>query len=635
MLKIRTHIQLSILIFSGFILSGCNVSKQEAPVFPVEDFFRNAATENFQISPDGYNVAYLKPWNNRMNIYIQVVGEDTSKRITNSINRDITTYIWANDNQLIYIMDETGEEYYQFYRVNIDNNEQIQLTPKEKVKFYIVNKLSDYENEMIIMMNKRDPQFFDVYRMNVNTGELSLLQKNPGNITGWIADNDGVVKIARTTDGVNTGYLYRNSESENFNPVIVTDFKESLNPLIFTEDNQLVYCLSNIDRDKEALVLYDFKNAVEVEEIFEHYDADIEHVLFSNDGKPIAALYAQCKRYYKFFDPEWEATYKKISSKFKNHEVYISSIDNSEKNLILHVTNDRTFGTYYHYNIDSAKLTKLAEASPWLQQEYMAAMKPITYKARDGLTINGYLTLPYGSEAEDLPVIVYPHGGPWNRDYWEFNPTAQFLANRGYAVLQVNYRGSIGYGKEFLEAGFKEWGGKIQDDITDGVNWLIEQNIADPERIGIYGFSFGGYSALCGVTFHPDIYKCGVSYSGSTNIFTFFEAVPKHWEPFKEMMYEMVGNPNQDSLMIYNQSPYFFTEKIKAPLLIAHGSNDTRAPFSEIKNYIKLLEKNGVEVKTLFKKNEGHKFNNEENRLELYRNIESFLEDKLKGRKSM
>ncbi|MCF6183618.1 MAG: S9 family peptidase, partial [Bacteroidales bacterium] len=277
-------------------------------------------------------------------------------------------------------------------------------------------------------------------------------------------------------------------------------------------------------------------------------------------------------------------------------------------------------------------IEKITDVSPWLDENEMANQLPIEYKSRDGLTIHGYLTLPKGytiETAKNLPVVVNPHGGPWARDSWGFNPELQFLANRGFAVLQMNFRGSTGYGRKFWEISFKKWGREMQDDVTDGTKWLINKGIANPNKIAIYGGSYGGYATLMGLVKEPDLYAAGVDYCGVSNLFTFMKTIPPYWKPMLEMMYEMVGNPVKDSVMLRQVSPVFHVDKIKAPLFIAQGANDPRVNKDESDQMVKAMRKRGLDVEYMVKKNEGHGFRNEENRFDFYRGMEAFLEKHL------
>ncbi|MFN3940952.1 MAG: alpha/beta hydrolase family protein, partial [Chitinophagales bacterium] len=315
-------------------------------------------------------------------------------------------------------------------------------------------------------------------------------------------------------------------------------------------------------------------------------------------------------------------------------EFYITSNNIEEELLIVRTISDRSLGNYYIFHCNTGVLTHLANVSPWLTPETLSKMEPIQYKSSDGMLIHGYLTLPHNTQSRPLPVVVNPHGGPWARDIWSFQPDVQFLANRGYAVLQVNFRGSTGYGRKFLEASFKQWGKKMQDDITDGVLWLIEQGIADKDRIGIYGGSYGGYATLAGLAFTPDLYACGVDYVGVSNLFTFMQTIPPYWKPYLEMMYEMVGHPEADKQLFQETSPVFHADKIKAPLFIAQGAKDPRVVKAESDQMVEAMRNNGVEVKYMVKENEGHGFANEENRFEFYAEMEAFFNEHLIQSKS-
>jgi dipeptidyl aminopeptidase/acylaminoacyl peptidase len=359
---------------------------------------------------------------------------------------------------------------------------------------------------------------------------------------------------------------------------------------------------------------------------------DVTFMAYSRKRKvPTTISYITWKRGYKFLDNTVADLYKRLEKELKNVEIVLISTNKDEDKFIIRTYSDRSLGSFYFYDKTKDELVKIADVSPWLSESELANMKPIEYKTRDGLTIHGYLTLPVGVVPKNLPVVVNPHGGPWARDVWTFNPEVQFLANRGYAVLQMNFRGSTGYGRKFWEASFGEWGLKMQDDVTDGVEWLKKQGIADPNRIAIYGGSYGGYCSLAGVTFSPDLYACAIDYVGVSNLFTFMKTIPPYWEPYRKMLYEMVGNPGEitDSLRLRATSPVFHTNRIKVPLLIAQGAKDPRVNQAESDQIVDALKTRNVAVEYILKENEGHGFQNQENRFEFYGRMEKFLEKHL------
>jgi len=614
-------------------LFSCAPKEKMVPLIPMKDFFKNPEKTAFTLSPDGEHIAFLKPWEARLNVHVQKIGEEPETRITEANERDIGGYIWATNSRIAFVQDKGGDENFKFYAVDIDGSDMKELTPYEKVKVQIVDRLEDNDDEMLIAMNKRDPRLFDVYRININSGEHEMIAENPGNITGWLTDHDGQLRIALTTDGVNTSILYRDSEKDEFQNLVTTSFKETLEPVIFTFDNNNLYVISNIGQDKAGIYTYDIKANQIGELIFEHPEVDVSGLWISKKHKMlICALYVTDRTNLHFFNTKWEKRYRDLESRLPGYVVSVASKNKEETKYLLRTFSDRSLGAYYSYDVDTDELKKIADVSPWLEEEHLAEMKPIEYKARDGLTIHGYLTLPKNIEAKDLPIVVNPHGGPWARDAWGYNPEVQFLANRGYGVLQVNFRTSTGYGREFWEAGFKEWGLAIQDDITDGVNWLIDQGIADPNRIAIYGGSFGGYATLAGVAFTPDLYTAAVDYVGVSNIFTLLKTIPPYWEPLKQMFYEMVGDPEKDQELLERISPLFHADKIKTPLFVAQGANDPRVNKAESDQIVEALKKRGIEVEYMVKENEGHGFHNEENRFDFYRAMEKFLGKHLGGR---
>jgi len=593
---------------------------------PLEDFFKNPEKTAFEISPDGQKVAFMQPWENRLNVHVKNIGSNEVIRLTSATERDIAGYLWLGDSRIGYVQDTGGDENFRLFAVNIDGTNQADLTPFDSVRVQIIDELENNPQEMLIGLNKKDQRLHDVYRLNVLTGQMELIAENPGNISGWQTDHAGKLRLAFTADGVNTSILYRQTEQDTFHIILTTDFREEVNPMFFTFDNKNLYVSSNRKRDKSALYIFDINTATETDLIFGHDEVDISWAMYSKKRKVLTgvSIYTS-KQKYHFFDNWRENVQKDLEEKLPGVEVRLSDLDDNETMALVRTFNDKTRGAYYLYNTETKELSKLADISPWLDPLKMADMIPISYKSRDGLTINGYLTLPKDSSDKNLPVIVNPHGGPWARNRWGFNSEVQFLANRGYAVLQMNFRGSTGYGRNFKEIGFKQWGKSMQDDVTDGVHWLVNEGIADKDRIGIYGGSYGGYATLAGLTFTPELYACGVDYVGPSNIFTLLNSLPPYWELYRQMFYEMVGNPEDDKELLEEISPVFHVDKIQAPLFVAQGANDPRVKQAESDQIVEALQSKGIDVQYMLKENEGHGFHNEENRMEFYNAMIVFL----------
>tara|TARA_S200000501_G_scaffold128592_2_gene121506 strand:+ start:5288 stop:7183 length:1896 start_codon:yes stop_codon:yes gene_type:complete len=627
------------LVIIFLITGGCfldkNIQNNELPIIPLEDFFKNPEKSSFQISPNGQFISYMKPWeegNRRMNVYVKPFDSEKEIRITNAKKRSLYGYFWLNNNRVAYIQDKGGDENIHIYAVDIDGTNDIDLTPFENIQARITDDLEEDENFILIELNKNNPQVHDVYRLNVNNGDLELIAKNPGNISGWMTDNDGKLRIALTSDGVNSSILYRDSEKDDFKEILTTNFKESVSPLFFTFDNNEIYVSSNRHRDKSSIYKFDLQKGIETDLIFEHPNVDVYTLMRSKKRKLITGVsFYTDKQNYKFYDSWRRDLQLSLENKIPGVEVRLSSLSKDETKAIIVAFSDRSRGTYYYYDIEKDELTILAELSPWLKTDDMAKMSPVKYESRDGLTIHGYLTLPLNyNKGDRIPVVVNPHGGPWVRDYWGFNSEIQFLANKGYAVFQMNYRGSTGYGRSFWEKSFKQWGKDMQNDITDGVNWLIDEGIADPDKIAIYGASYGGYATLAGLTFTPDLYACGVDYVGVSSLFTFMESMPPYWELYRSMMYEMVGHPDNDKELLASASPLLHIDKIKAPLFIAQGANDPRVKKSESDQIVEALKQKGIDVPYMVKDDEGHGFYNEENQFDFYKSMDDFLKKYLK-----
>ncbi|MEJ2596310.1 MAG: prolyl oligopeptidase family serine peptidase, partial [bacterium] len=532
---------ISILV-GMMITAGCNMEKQpeKARLIPLEDFFRNPEKTAYQISPNGQYFSFMAPYQNRMNVFVQRRGSDSAVRLTSETDRDIAGYFWPNNDQILFVRDDGGNENYKLYGVNIDGSDLVCFTDFEGVRTQIIDDLEDIPDEVIIGMNKRDPRVFDPYRLNIKTGEMDMLAENPGNIQGWMFDHDGKLRVAMAiVDGVNTSLLYRETEDDDWETVLTTSFKDEMSPRFFTFDNKNVIAISSLGRDKSAVVEFDLANGEEVRVLYENPDYDVSNVTYSRKRKEITtASYTSWKRERHFFDDDTKQLFERIERDLGDYELGITATNKDEDVFIIRTYSDRSLGAYYIYDKNTDKIEKITEVSPWIDENEMAKVFPIKYTARDGITINGYMTLPKGytpETAKNLPFVVNPHGGPWYRDGWGFNPEIQFLANRGYGVLQMNFRGSTGYGKEFWEISFKEWGRTMQDDITDGTNWLIEKGYADPDRIAIYGGSYGGYATLMGLVKEPDLYAAGVDYVGVSNMFTFMKTIPPYWEPLLNM----------------------------------------------------------------------------------------------------
>jgi dipeptidyl aminopeptidase/acylaminoacyl peptidase len=602
----------------------------QAKQYPLRDFFKNPERAYFRLSPDGKYIGFMQPYQSRMNIFVQpfdkVGSNEGIKRVTAETARDIPNFFFKGNDHVLYTKDFGGDENFHVVTANIATGVIKDLTPHAGTRASVLDALPDDDDHILVIHNKRDKKIFDVYRINLKTGKETLVAKNPGTITSWYTDNAGKVRAAGTSDGVNTSLLYRNAESEEFKPLLTTNFRESVSVVGWTADDKQMYVSSNRGRDKMALFEFDPNTAKEGKLIYEHPIVDISALTWSRARKTIVSTVAEVEKAEPvFFDKEFEKIYSAIKAQLPGYEIGFQSMTKDERRMIVAAANDRTQGARYVYDANTNKLSKLAEINPSIAESDMAEMRPVQYTARDGTVIRGYLTLPKNMPAKDLPVIVNPHGGPWARDSWGFNPEVQFFANRGFAVFQMNFRGSTGFGRKFWESSFKQWGLAMQDDVTDGTQWLIKEGIADPKRIAIYGGSYGGYATLSGITKTPDLYAAAVSYVGVSNMFTFLKTIPPYWKPFAEMMKEMIGDEEKDKAQFTATSPALNAEKIKTPLFVAQGAKDPRVVKAESDQMVEALRKRGIQVEYMVKDNEGHGFANQENKFEFYEKMEQFL----------
>jgi len=613
------------------------------PQIPMRDFFRNIDRGYFRVSGDGNTLSFMEPAvgddgkTRRMNIFVQPLAGSrplgTPRQLTRESARDIPNYFWKGADTLLYTQDTGGDENDRVVAVDAASGAIRDLTPYPGVRAAVVDPLPDDAEHILVQHNRRDKRIFDVYRVHVKTGVETLEAQNPGNVVGWQTDHAGRVRLGVASDGVNNTVLYRASVADPFKPLFSTDFRTAVTPQFFDARNQTFYAVSNRGRDKAALVRIDPAAPDAEVLVYAHPQVDLDGASWSRVRQTLSLVaYDVDKPGRHYFDPATRQMFERLEAKLPGYNLMLQSGTLAEDKYVVAAFNDRTQGARYLYDVKADSLSLLGEISPWLKPAQMAPMQPVRYTARDGLQIPGYLTLPVGREAKNLPCVINPHGGPWARDRWGFNPEVQFLANRGYCVLQMNFRGSTGFGRAFWEASFKQWGLAMQDDVTDGVNWLVQQGIADPRRIAIYGASYGGYATLSGVTKTPDLYAAAVNYVGVSNLFTFLNTMPPYWEPFRQQTYEMVGNPQDpvDRARMTATSPALNAHKIRTPLLVAQGARDPRVNKAESDQIVQALRDRGVEVQYIVKDNEGHGFANEENRFEFYAAMEAFLARHLK-----
>ncbi|MBE9226387.1 S9 family peptidase [Phormidium sp. LEGE 05292] len=618
-------------------MQSATVEKSQAnlpPLIPREILFGNPEKTSPRLSPDGKYLAYIAPdENNILQVWLRTVGEEDDQIITADKKRGIRIFFWTyNPDQLMYMQDSDGDENFHLYLVNIKSKIVRDLTPFQGVKAEAIDLDPKFPNLVLVGMNLNDPQTFDVFRINLENGAVEFNTKNPGNIVSWTADADFQIRAATasTPDG-GSELLFRETTDKSWETLRRWSPDEDGGAVGFSVDGKTLYIEGNHDANAQRLIAFDLANRQETV-IAQDPQYDVGGVMMQPITRVIEAVsFYKDKQEWQILDESIAADFVEIA-KVRPGEFFISSRDLADKNwLVAYMTDDGPV-YYYAYNRETKSSTFLFSNQPKLEGLQLAGMQPISYQARDGLTIHGYLTTPVGIATENLPTILLVHGGPWARDMWGYDSEAQWLANRGYAVLQVNFRGSTGYGKDFLNAANREWAGKMHDDLIDAVNWLVEQGISDREKVAIMGGSYGGYATLVGLTFTPEVFACGVDIVGPSNLITLLQTIPPYWEPMKVQMYHRIGNMETEPEFLKARSPLFFIDRIQKPLLIGQGANDPRVKQSESDQIVAAMKKAGLPVEYVLYTDEGHGFARPENRLHFYAVAEEFLAKYLGGR---
>jgi dipeptidyl aminopeptidase/acylaminoacyl peptidase len=607
------------------IAVGC---QRKGNLIPVADFFKSQDVSFYSISPDGKSLSYLKQEGKKQNLFVENLATGKAVQVTQLNEKNINYYFWVSNNELVYYKERAGaERISDLFIMNKNGGTERRLSDNGKSRMHVLKDQLIDDKYLLVSSNKRDSTVFDVYRLNVRDGQMDMAVKNPGNITDWITDSKGELRLATSSDGVNETLLYRENEKQPFRPILTNNFKTTFRPIAISDNKpNMVYAISNVNRDKNALVEINCITGKEEKVLFSNDTLNVVDAQYSRSKKMMAFVICETWKKEKYYlDPSVEQLYTKLDKLLPGTESKIINRDKAENIFVVRTFTDKNPGSYYLYFADKGEVRKLSDFNSYIKEPEMSEMKSVTYQAADGLTIHGYLTLPVNKNAQNLPVVVLPHNGPQGRNSWGYNAEVQFLASRGYAVFQVNYRGSSGYGKSFMAAGFKEWGGKIESDITDGVKWLISKKIANPKKIAIYGTGFGGYIALNSLYSSPGIFACGGSNSGVINLFSYLKSIPPFLKTNLQMYYEIIGNPDTEADYMRQASPVFHADKFKVPVFIAQSPKDPRGNAAEAIQFVKELKKNNVNVTYLEKEFSDFSPQSEEMRQQLYASLEQFL----------
>ncbi|WP_065204297.1 S9 family peptidase [Shewanella woodyi] len=645
-------------IAGSLVLTGCSQTQapttlakqvQQAQLIPLESFFDEQDISKLSASRDGKWLAFFKEYQGASNIYLMPAGGELSEAFAITTSKDpINSFRWSTEaNEIFYLRDTAGNENTQVYRLTLDTTQAkpvpsvTALTHNSGVVYNILKQPKENPNTLVLMSNQDNPQQRDIYRLELDSGKITNIFANTYGFSQVEVNKQGRPMLGTSSNPDNTSDLYANIDGK-WTSLIKTQFGESINILSFDETSKQAYISADIDgRDKQELLRLNMTSGkLTTVHKDPNNESDVYEVIFNDKGEPLAVSYYGGRLRTYPLNSTFAQRWQQINDQFKQ-DVEITITDRNEKTGLwqLHVASDVDMGSDYRYTVETGEVSLLLKQEPIIKPELLSKRQSISYQARDGVTIQAYLTLPKG-QTGDLPTIILPHGGPWARDYWTlssgyFNPIAQLLANRGYAVLQPNFRASTGFGKRFLNLGNKNWGtGSMQNDLTDGAHYLIEQGIADKQRLGIMGASYGGYAALAGATFTPDLYQAVISYVGPSSLITLLESFPPHFRPYLGQFYSAVGDPEieSDRVDMLARSPINFVDNIKAPLMLVQGANDPRVTQLESDNIARVMNKQQLPVEYILAKDEGHGFRKRDNKLAYILAMEQFFAKHLGGR---
>jgi dipeptidyl aminopeptidase/acylaminoacyl peptidase len=604
------------------------------PLIPLEVLFGNPERVSPQISPDGSRMAYIAPDEGVLNVWVGTTGKGDYRPVTRDRDRGIRYFLWAHDNRhLLYIQDQGGDENWRVYTVDLDTGEVRDRTPFEGVQARIEAHSKHFPHEVLIGLNKENPELHDVWRLDLRTGELTKRVTNPG-FAGLVNDRQFQVRaaIAIRPDGGQDVHV-RDAEDAEWRTALSFDPDDALASSVagFTGDGKALFLISSKEANTARLVRFDIATGEQMV-LAGDPGYDVSGVAFHPDThEPLWADVLKERVHRVVLDPSVAGDLEALAG-VQDGDFEIIGRDHSDRTWLAAYTTDDGPVSYYSFDRDTKAATFLFDHRPVLRGFKLAKMEPFSFTSRDGLTVHGYVTFPPGVERRDLPAVLNVHGGPWGRDAWRFDPHAQFFANRGYLCVQVNFRGSTGYGKEFLNAGDREWGARMHDDLIDAVEYVVAQGWADRERIAIFGGSYGGYAALVGATFTPDVFACAVDIVGPSSLKTLIETVPPYWQPGIALLHTRVGNPETDEEFLWSRSPLSKVDQIKIPMLIAQGANDPRVKQAESEQIVAAMKQKGIDHEYMLFPDEGHGFAKPENRLKFYAVAEKFLAKHLGGR---